>query len=426
MALMLTGMVLLLAVSWPTFVIYLGSILTSYFGLRWVLARPAQRSLWGLALLAPLLLVPLLWFKYGNFLLNDVAGLGVTAAAGLVIPAGISFYSFQVVGFVVDTIRHRQPLPSLVNFLNFTGFFPQVVAGPIERREDLLPQMERFRFRWNPADIDEGSRWVLLGLFFKSVMADNFAALMPRGVSGSAYAIWLSNLLFGLRIYFDFAGYSLTALGLARCLGVSLILNFASPYCATSIGEFWRRWHISLSQWFRDYVYIPLGGGRSRWWAGIILVVFLTSGAWHGAGWSFILWGGFHAGFMIVHRLGRHLTIPGWVGWALTMGCVFLAWLPFYEVQPRVMLAKLGRLVTPAAYAPAQLQALRSSLDGREQLMVAFFLLLAATIIVAEWRSLRTGQPYRLLLRGWILAGMAIAIAWFTPTTANSFIYFAF
>ncbi len=426
-ALISIGLLLLLAVSWQTFMIYAASALATFCSLKWIMQRPEERRLLGLAVLAPALLLPLFWYKYANFLLNDVAGLGVVSAAGLIIPAGISFYSFQKVAFVVDTIRQRQPLPSFLNFLNFAGFFPQVVAGPIERREDLLPQMERFRFRWNVTDINEGCRRITLGLFYKCVLADNLATLNPPELPGNAYAVWLANLLFGLRIYFDFAGYSLTALGIARCLGVTLTLNFASPYCSTSIGEFWRRWHISLSQWFRDYVYLPLGGGRSRWWWAVLVVVFLVSGIWHGAGWSFVLWGAMHAAFMICHRLSsKRIQLSALAGWLLTQASVLLAWLPFYEVRPTVMLTKLQSLCLPASYVPERLRALLAAMDTRQQLSIALFLGLTAVVVFAEWRSLRTEQPYRHLMHSWVLIVMVLLMAWFTPTTSNSFIYFAF
>src|SRR5206468_5042002 len=141
-------------------------------------------------------------------------------------------------------------------------------------------------------------------------LADNLAAYFDASSTSNGYLIWLANVLFGLRIYYDFAGYSLVAFGLARCLGIRLTLNFASPYCSTSSGEFWRRWHITLSQWFRDYMYIPLGGGRTKHWAGTVAIVFLVSGIWHGAGWNFLIWGALHACFLILNRVGAKLSLP--------------------------------------------------------------------------------------------------------------------
>src|SRR5262249_43524208 len=139
--------------------------------------------------------------------------------------------------------------------------------------------------------------------FLKCCLADNLALYFSGESATNAYLIWLDNFLFGLRIYFDFAGYSLVALGLAECLGIRLTLNFASPYVSTSVIEFWRRWHISLSQWFRDYIYVPLGGGRTAFWAANVIIVFLVSGLWHGAGWNFVLWGALHGLYLIANRL---------------------------------------------------------------------------------------------------------------------------
>ena len=138
--------------------------------------------------------------------------------------------------------------------------------------------MEGFRFRWSAENLNEGAGWIALGLFFKMCLADNLAVYFNGSVSNAWRLIWLNNLLFGLRIYYDFAGYSLIAVGLGRCLGVKLTLNFLSPYCSTSMVEFWRRWHVTLSQWFRDYVYIKLGGGRVRWLAFNVALVFIVSG----------------------------------------------------------------------------------------------------------------------------------------------------
>ena len=258
LALFFLGLALLLAVSWVTFVIYLVVVAVTYSGLWWIRTYHAHHAKKYLAIVIPLQLAPLIYYKYADFIANRVLGLEFDALRDLVIPVGISFYTFQKVAFVVDTLVLKHPLPRLLDYLNFAGFFPQIVAGPIERKSDLLPQIENFRFRWLPKEIDEGAGWIVVGLFFKCCLADNLANYFNRALADNAYQIWLANILFGLRIYYDFAGYSLVAIGLGRCLGVKLTLNFMSPYCSTDIGEFWRRWHITLSQWFRDYLYVPL------------------------------------------------------------------------------------------------------------------------------------------------------------------------
>lgn len=421
------GLVLLVAVSWVTFIIYLVVSLVTYVGLGWIQkfhARHALRYLW---ILIPLQLLPLLYYKYADFLANGVLGLDLDSLRGILIPVGISFYSFQLVGFVIDTLVFKHPLPRLVDCMNFAGFFPQLVAGPIERRGDLLPQMESFRFRWLPEDIDEGAGWIVVGLFFKCCLADNLANYFNRALADNAYQIWLANILFGLRIYYDFAGYSLVAIGLGRCLGVKLTLNFMSPYCSTDIGEFWRRWHITLSQWFRDYLYVPLGGGRVRFWAFNITVVFVVSGVWHGAGWNFILWGALHAVFLIVVRLTGKFRLPAIAGWAMTMLATFVAWLCFYEADTTRMFAKLGMLVTPAAYSIPALQATIAAIPAGDRIVLACLSGLAAVTLIAEWQSIRRlDDPYAYLRTKPVLIGLVILTVLLAPGKNNGFIYFAF
>jgi alginate O-acetyltransferase complex protein AlgI len=322
----------------------------------------------------------------------------------------------------------KQPLPRFVDYLNFAGFFPQIVAGPIERRRDLLPQMEQFRFRWSAQNINEGAAWITLGLFFKLCLADNLAAHFDGSSTSNAYLIWSANLLFGLRIYYDFAGYSLIALGLGRCLGVKLTLNFRSPYCATSMVEFWRRWHVTLCQWFRDYLYIPLGGGRVRWWAWNVALVFVVSGIWHGAGWNFVLWGAMHGAALIVNRVvGPKLKLPAFPAWLLTMTMSFWAWLGFYETRTSVLAVKLKTLFTPNAYNLEAWHDLVAVFRSSNGFVLGCFLALAGAAFVLEWLSVaRRDEPYYFLRRPVVLIGLVILTVALAPGKSNGFIYFAF
>jgi alginate O-acetyltransferase complex protein AlgI len=427
-ALLALGLFLLGCVSTVTLIIFMVVALGTYGGLGWILRHPENGRRRYLFVLIPLQLLPLAYYKYAHFLANQLLNLDVDFFRGLVIPVGISFYTFQKVGFVVDTLHFQKPLPRFLDYMNFAGFFPQIVAGPIERRENLLPQMEQFRFRWLPQDINDGAGWIVVGLFFKCCLADNLALYFDPSSQTNAYLIWLTNVLFGLRIYYDFAGYSLVALGLGRCLGIRLTLNFASPYCATSATEFWRRWHVTLSQWFRDYMYIPMGGGRVRWWAFNVVVVFIVSGIWHGAGWNFVLWGALHGAFLIGNRvLGARLKLPAFVSWLVTMLAAFSAWLCFYELRPAVLFAKLGTLVTPTAYNGAALHEAVSRWVGPDQLVLAFTMVLAVTALIMEWRSLvAKDEPYSLLRRPKVLFVLIVLTMIFSPEEQNDFIYFAF
>lgn len=427
-ALLCLGLFLLGCVSRVTLIIFLVVAIGTYLGLGLILRGGDRGRFKYLFVLIPLQLLPLFYYKYADFVANDVIGLQLDAVRDLLIPVGISFYTFQKVAFVLDTLHFHKPLPRFLDYMNFAGFFPQIVAGPIERRENLLPQMEQFRFRWSPEDINDGAGWIVVGLFFKCCLADNLALFFDASSLTNPFLIWLANLIFGLRIYYDFAGYSLVALGLARCLGIKLTMNFISPYCATSSTEFWRRWHITLSQWFRDYVYVPLGGGRVRWWALNVAVVFIVSGVWHGAGWNFVLWGAMHGAFLIINRtLGRRLNLPASVSWFITLLATFVAWLCFYEVRPAALFAKLQTLGTPAAYNSAALHETLGRWGGPDQLVLVSTLLLAAVTLLFEWRSMAArNEPFALLRKPIVLAVLIVLTVILAPGKNNDFIYFAF
>ena len=423
------GLALLAVVSWTTFAIFLAVAIGTYVGLAWIQRYHPQHSMKYLLLMVPLQLLPLFYYKYSDFLLNRVLGLHFDVLRGLAIPVGISFYTFQKVAFVVDTLAFKHPRPGFLDYMNFAGFFPQIVAGPIERRASLLPQMQQFRWRWLPENINEGSAWIAVGLFFKCCLANNLANYCGCGTLSNPFLVWLANLAFGLRIYYDFAGYSLIAYGLARCLGINLTLNFLSPYCSTDITEFWRRWHVTLSQWFRDYVYIPLGGGRVRFWALNVAAVFIVSGIWHGAGWNFVLWGALHGIFLIINRSfsSSSLRLPTVVSWALTMFGCFFAWLCFYETNTPALIAKIKLLVNPMAYGLAGFQETLRAFETGDRIVLVFILFLAAATLILEWLSLRRkNDPYHYLRRKPALLVLVIITVLFSPGGNNGFIYFAF
>ena len=229
------------------------------------------------------------------------------------LPIGISFYTFHGMSYVFDIYRGLQkPVKSLVDYAVFVSFFPLLVAGPIERASHLLPQVQRNRV-FNYTQAVQGCRLILWGLFKKIIIADTLApivdALYQHPEQESAYTLILAMLGFSIQIYGDFSGYSDMALGTAKLFGFELLSNFRFPYLSRNVAEFWRRWHISLSSWFRDYVYIPLGGSKQGKWVAVrnTLIIFLLSGFWHGANWTFIVWGGLHAiAFMPLLLLNRN------------------------------------------------------------------------------------------------------------------------
>ena len=272
---------------------------------------------WWMFLTSVASVMPILYYKYGNFILSaakdSASMLGATVhfpELDIILPVGISFFTFQALSYSIDIYRKKiEPEPSLVKFLTFIAFFPQLVAGPIERSDNIIPQFDKVK-KFNLDEFIAGGRLFIWGLFKKVVIADRLSLYVdpvfdnPHDFSGPTFIV--ATLLFTFQIYCDFSGYTDMAIGIARSMGFKLMQNFNLPYLAKSIGDFWRRWHISLSSWFGDYLYVPLGGNRvgiPRWIFNIVLV-FLVSGLWHGANWTFIIWGALHAGFYLLEYLG--------------------------------------------------------------------------------------------------------------------------
>jgi D-alanyl-lipoteichoic acid acyltransferase DltB (MBOAT superfamily) len=255
------------------------------------------------------------FFKYYDFFAHNMAegftllGRPLTPSSlSIVLPVGISFYTFQSLSYTIDVYwRKLEPTQNAVDFLAFVSFFPQLVAGPIERATHLLPQFRRQR-EFDYARAVDGLRQILWGLFKKIVIADNCAVLADTVFGAyqthTGSTLMVGTVFFALQIYGDFSGYSDIAIGSARLFGFDLKRNFAVPYFSRDIAEFWRRWHISLSTWFRDYVYLPLGGSRSSTWRTVrnTFVVFVVSGFWHGASWTFVAWGALNACYFLLLR----------------------------------------------------------------------------------------------------------------------------
>ena len=258
----------------------------------------------------------LFFFKYFNFLLGSVTGLielfGTTPSPielNLILPVGISFYTFQTLSYVIDVYRGEvKTEKNFFFYALFVSFFPQLVAGPIERPSNLIPQLKEPK-KFNSQDALKGAKHMAVGFFKKIVVADLISAYVnavynnPDSATGAG--VLIATVLFAVQIYCDFSGYTDIAIGCSRIMGIRLMKNFDHPYTARSIKEFWGRWHISLSTWFRDYLYIPLGGNRvskPRYLMNI-MIVFLVSGLWHGAAWTFVIWGALHGFYQIVGNL---------------------------------------------------------------------------------------------------------------------------
>ncbi|WP_338733336.1 MBOAT family O-acyltransferase [Mangrovimonas cancribranchiae] len=311
----------------------------------------------GLLLLSLLVNLGLLgFFKYYNFFVDNFVsafsffGFEIPQyTLHIILPVGISFYTFQTLSYTIDVYREKiEPTKNIVAFAAFVSFFPQLVAGPIERATHLLPQFLKER-QFNYVNAVDGLRQILWGLFKKIVVADNCARIVNTIFNDyethSGSTLLLGAVLFAFQIYGDFSGYSDIAIGTSRLFGFDLKQNFAFPYFSRDIAEFWRRWHISLSTWFRDYLYIPLGGSRGTQAKVIrnVFIIFLVSGFWHGANWTFIVWGGLNALYflpLMLANINRHHTdivasttlfpsIKECLQITVTFGVTVLAWVFF-------------------------------------------------------------------------------------------------
>lgn len=302
------------------------------------------------------------YWKYTDFFLRALAplyealGQDPMAPLGLVLPVGISFFTFQGLSYVIDVHRGDvEAEPSLVRFALFIAFFPQLVAGPIVRASQLLPQLD------HPGEIDarrfgQGLALMVVGLLKKVVMADYLAANLVDRVFDlperfSSIEVLAGVYGYALQIYGDFSGYCDIAIGAALLLGIQLPINFRSPYKAASLREFWHRWHITLSQWLRDYLYISLGGSRGGRWKTYrnLFITMLLGGLWHGAAWNFVIWGAFHGAGLAVERLtrralGKALNLPRWLGAIVTFHVVCFLWVFFRAETFEGALAVLAQL----------------------------------------------------------------------------------
>ncbi len=315
----------------------------------WFLAKRiyvAQSLLHRKILLAASLTVNLgmlAYFKYGDFILQNFVALcsqfGLQyqpAQFSIVLPVGISFYTFQTLSYTLDIYRKKmQPWKSSLDFALFVTFFPQLVAGPIVRAVDFLPQCETER-RANSDQFGFGLWVLVVGLFQKVVLADGFFApiveeVYTNGVTPDLMTAWAGTLAFAGQIFCDFAGYSNCAIGVAMTLGFRLPENFRSPYAAIGFSDFWQRWHISLSTWLRDYLYIPLGGNRHGSIRTLInlSITMLLGGLWHGASWTFVAWGALHGFYLVAERLLLQLPIARWSLWRHRSGKIVLTLLTF-------------------------------------------------------------------------------------------------
>lgn len=390
------------------------------------------------------------FFKYYNFFLDNFAaafsffGNEIHASSlRVILPVGISFYTFQTMSYSIDVYRRKlEPTKDFIAFSAFVSFFPQLVAGPIERATNLLPQFYTKR-KFDYANAVDGMRQILWGLFKKIVIADNCAeyANLIFNNSGeySGSTLVLGVLFFTFQIYGDFSGYSDIAIGTARLFGFTLMRNFAFPYFSRDIAEFWRRWHISLSTWFRDYLYIPLGGsiGGMRMKIRNTFIIFIVSGFWHGANWTFIVWGALNAIYFLPLLLtennrnnldivaqGRSLPTLRELGLiVLTFSLTMFAWIFFRAESMTHAFSYIGEILSPSLFTiPA--------FDGFNKAMITLVLIVG--FVITEWRGREHQYAIAAMWLGWkrpyryAMYYAIIMLIFLFGGTEQQFIYFQF
>jgi len=280
------------------------------------------------------------YFKYSDFFLQGINSVfdGKIELLYLALPLAISFFTFQQIAYLVDSFRGETKEYDFLNYAVFVTFFPQLIAGPIVHHKEMMPQFEKIKNKIiNYKNISKGIFIFSIGLFKKVVIADTFAIWATNGFDKAEtltlIEAWATSLAYTFQLYFDFSGYTDMAIGLALLFNIKLPINFNSPYKAVNIQEFWRRWHITLSRFLKDYIYIPLGGNRNDEYQTYsnLIVTFLIGGLWHGAGWTFILWGFLHGAALILHRVWKKLEfkIPKILAWFITFNFVNIAWVFF-------------------------------------------------------------------------------------------------
>jgi alginate O-acetyltransferase complex protein AlgI len=386
----------------------------------------------------------LIYFKYANFFLDSLqqalTAIGAHASIPLlstILPIGISFYTFEAINYTVDVYRGRiRAERNLAHFLLFILFFPHLVAGPIVRAADFLPQIRR-RKRWSWPRLQVGVQFFLLGLVKKLAIADRMACfadpVFRNPEEYGSYPTWLAVLAYAMQIYCDFSGYTDMAIGSAHMLGYKLARNFDMPYIAASISEFWRRWHISLSSWLRDYLFIPLGGSRGGRWLTYrnLLITMTLGGLWHGASWTFVVWGVLHGVLLIGHRSFQDVfrrfpwlekavaTPPGTLGCvALTFVSVCIGWVFFRATSFTAAATILQHMFVPTRLGRCPLH------DGGFWYTVAAMVLAHVLGASGLWQRWRERVPAPALGLGYaLLLTLTLVLA---PDEGRAFIYFQF
>ena len=368
----------------------------------------------------------LAFFKYFNFFIDTAApiveSLGLSSQTlPIILPVGISFYTFQTLSYTIDVYRRViKPTERWIDFALYVAFFPQLVAGPIVRARELLPQLATVP-SWSSRRFYGGAQQVLRGAVKKVLLADRLGEMVDIVFAGpelySGITVGIAVLAYTAQIYFDFSGYTDIAIGVAKMLGYRFPINFRHPYLATSIADFWRRWHMTLSRWLRDYLYVPLGGNRRGALATYrnVLITMTLGGLWHGAAWTFVLWGIWHGSALVVARVSN-IKLPKAIGWMLTMVVVVLGWVLFRSSS-----------LTEAANVLHQIFTLSDGVAWYPPLTIAALVCLVGEHVA--WKT-RLRLAMRLPIGAWYSPIATTVMIWalllYAPQGYRPFVYFQF
>ncbi|MBH8790523.1 MBOAT family O-acyltransferase [Pseudomonas aeruginosa] len=395
------------------------------------------------------------YFKYANFFIENLNAATGTAfnLHEIVLPLGISFYTFTQIAFLVDSYRGEAKEYDLINYALFVTFFPHLIAGPILHHKEMMGQ---FRSRWTWAiryrNIFSGMLIFSIGLFKKVIIADTFAIWADAGFSSGAnhdfFSSWATSLSYTFQLYFDFSGYCDMAIGAALLFNIWLPINFNSPYKALDIQDFWRRWHMTLSRYLRDYLYIPLGGNRcssSRVYFNL-MATFVLGGLWHGASWMFVIWGALHGGALVIHRFWKNLgmSMPAPLAWIVTFLFVNVAWVFFRATSMQDAMTILGGMVDIGSISTATLSDVPTSdlawagviSDRLLQFLpvgvvansLCYGMIAAALVIISQKNSFEISTSGRLNSYKVLYMSILFCIAMYSTlqSTSTVFLYFNF
>ncbi|WP_345979937.1 MBOAT family protein [Sulfurimonas sp. HSL3-2] len=390
------------------------------------------------------------YFKYADFFISNVNNLLITniQLLHLALPLGISFFTFQQIAYLVDSYRQETEEYDFLNYGLFVTFFPQLIAGPIVHHKEMMPQ---FSSKWNLAknykNIALGIFIFSIGLFKKVVIADTFAVWATTGFdhaeSLNMFAAWAASLSYTFQLYFDFSGYTDMAIGAALLFNIKLPINFDSPYKAKNIQDFWRRWHITLSRFLKDYIYIPLGGNRVSEYRVFtnLLLTFILGGLWHGAGWTFVFWGFLHGFALVIHRIWKHfnLTMNSILAWFITFNFINISWVFFraktWDDAIKVLSGMLGfngvmlpeKWMSSLSYLPInniQFGTVFQSISGKDN--TTTFILAAFILVLYFKNTMQLSNSFKPDYKNLILTLAILLISLSMFSQVSEFLYFNF